>query len=192
MADVPTVSYITEDEVKAQTAITGLQALFTSNKTDLTSLIQTAEDQIDAYVGPQQHHQYDSNLNRVFPRVQDFQISSAGGFTYEYPLIPEVPYKVSRACLRQVEWLYTQWYANRATDQLPTDYPLESQDIGGDGSYAEKRARGGLNYTEASLCDQAKVLLNGFVSRMSRIGTTDVRNSAYPRRDGPLRPYVPF
>lgn len=190
MATIPTVSYITEDEVKAQTTITGLQTLFTGNKADLTMLIQTAEDQIDAYCGPQQHHQYDANIDRVFPRVQDYAITSAGGFTYEYPITPQVPYKVSRACLRQVEWLYTQWYAGRATDTLPTDYPIESQDIGGDGSYAEKRARGGLNFTEATVCDQAKALLAGFVSRMAQIGVTDPRVSAYPRRDGPLRPFV--
>lgn len=160
MADVPAVSYITAAEVKSQTLLATLKNLA---EADVEQLIEIAEDQIDAYVGPQAHHQDDTNTDRVFPREQDCDASGN----------PVIPYRVSRATLRQVEWLYSQWWPSRTTMELPVMYPISSRDIGGDGSYSETLARGGINLSEASLSEQAKLLLNGFVSRMVGISVTD-------------------
>lgn len=184
MAAVPDPTYITADEVAEQTRVTGLADL---EEDDLTYLIQTAEDQIDAYVGPQQHHQWDGNLDRVFPRTQDFSVVVADGVRTQYPETPVIPYRVSRACLRQVEWLFTQWWPSAGTASLPTDHDLSSREIGGDGSYGETRARGGTDLAQASLCHEAKALLTSYVSRSGGIATTDVRTSPLPLSDDAVR-----
>ena len=179
---LPDPSYITAEEVKEQSFITGLKDGSTGllEDADIETLILAAEDQIDKHVGRQPHHPYDSNLTRVFPREQDYQrVGSASGIL-EYPQNPEVPYDVSRACLRQVEWLYTQWWANRATTMQPSEHAVEQQSIGSDGSYSETRAHGGTDFTAATLCEQAKTLLSGFVSRMTAISTTDTRTVLPP------------
>src|SRR2546421_365763 len=93
--EIPEPSYITADEVEENTAITALGEL---DAEDIETLISAAEDQIDAFVGPQQHHSMDSNLDRVFPRAQDYSIIQAGGSRVEDPTIPVIPYNVSRAC----------------------------------------------------------------------------------------------
>ncbi len=184
--DVPDVSYLTAAEVKQYSLVTGLKDGSTGvlEDEDIETLITTAEDQIDAYCGQQPHHPNDST-RRVFPREQDFSKVRSGGTLNEYPDIAVIPYNVSRACLRQVEWLYLQWWPNSATSQ-PTsmNYVVEQQAISGDGGYSETRAMGGTDLASASLCDQAKLLLKGYVSRWAAIGTTDVRTSAYPRTDG--------
>lgn len=181
---VPDPSYITADEVKANILVTGLKDGSTGalSDDDINTLILTAEDQIDAFCGPQPHHPYDDNLTRVFPRAQDFVVVVTGGVRRDYPELPDIPYNVSRACLRQVEFLYTQWWPTRATTELPTRYAVQSQSIGGDGSYSETRARP-TDFSSASLCDQAKLLLTNFRSSFCGIGTTDVRTSVPPLRD---------
>jgi hypothetical protein len=166
---IPDPTYITVDEVKEQTRITGLEAL---DDDDVAFLIQNAEDQIDAYVKKQPHHPNDTNIERVFPRVQDYQRTGTGSGIDHDPCVPAIPYKVSLACLRQVEWLYSQWWPNVATEQIPVVPTIESEDIGADGSYAATFARGGMNLDEASLCDQAKLQLDGFVSRFTGLSTS--------------------
>ncbi len=167
---VPDPTYITADEVKEQTSLAALKNLLDA---DIDLLIRTAEDQIDSYVGPQEHHPYDTNIVRVFPRQQDFQIIGTASGQARYPDRPEIPYKVSVACLRQVEWLYTQWWPNKATAQIPVERVVESESIGGDGSYDATYARGGVSFAESSICEQAKTLLNGFVNRFTGLSTTN-------------------
>lgn len=53
MTDVLEPTYLEIADLNAQTTIATLKTLSDS---DLTLLLQTAEDQIDAYVGPQRHH----------------------------------------------------------------------------------------------------------------------------------------
>lgn len=168
--DVPDPTYIESDEVVDQTLLTALQHL---DPAEIDKLIQIAEEQIDAYVGPQPHHWADTNIERVFPREQDFSRVGSTGGVIEYPNTPEVPAKVSRACLRQVEWLYTQWYTTSGTSLLPTNQEVEQESIGGDGSYSATYARGGSLEGKVSLCTQAQELLKGFVSRVCGIGVTD-------------------
>lgn len=178
--DVPAPSYITADDVQENSQVTGLVAL---NTEQIELLITIAEGHIDDYVGRQPHHPYDSNIDRVFPREQDFSIVIANGIRYEYPQTPIIPYDVQRACLLQVEWLFLQWWPNRATTQPGMQHAVLEQSIGGDGSYAEKRATGGIDFSAASLCDQAKaVLANGYRSRWAQMSTTDVRTSPAPRQ----------
>ena len=157
---VPEPTYISPAEVKEQTSLTALDSL---SDADLKLLIQTAEDQIDAYCGPQRHHWDDLNTDRVFPR--EFDQDGDGN--------PLVPYKVSRACLRQVEHLFLQWWSTRATTDLPTEHAIESESIGGDGSYSHTLASGGMDFSAATISEQAKALLRGFVSRSAGIDVSD-------------------
>lgn len=173
---IPDPSYITEAELKANTLITALAAL---DDADVAKLITAAEDHIDKYVGRQPHHPMDSNLVRVFPREQDFSRVGTGSGIAEYPDTPEIPHDVGMACLRQVEWLYQQWWPNRAT--APLKHAVTDRSIGGDGSYSESLAGGGVSFVEATLCDQAKVLLDGFRSRWAAIDVTDPRTVPSPR-----------
>jgi len=167
---VPDVSYITGEEVTANTLLTGLAALSEPNR---EILIAIAEDQIDSYVGPQPHHYADTNIDRVFPRSEDFYRVGTGDGIEEYPDTPEIPYQVSRACLRQVEYLYTNYWDNRTSSLLPIKRELSSVSIGGDGSYSATRARGGTQDGEEELCEAARKLLKGFVSRTCGIDVTD-------------------
>ena len=160
MATVPNPKYITEAEVRSQTLIEELGDLGDS---DLKTLIQIAEDQIDAHVGPQEHHPDDTTPDRVFPRLTDIDADCN----------PVVPYKVSRATLRQVEWLYTQWWCDRETAELPMEHPVKQRSIGGDGSYSETLAGEGTDFSRATLSQSAQTLLNGFVSRTAGIDVTD-------------------
>ena len=160
MASVPDPQYITISEVRTQTLIEDLRDL---GDADMKILIQTAEDQIDAFVGPQEHHPDDPVTNRVFPRLYD--LDDGGN--------PEIPYKVSRATLRQVEWLYTQWWNDKETAELPVDHPVKQRSIGGDGSYSETLAGEGTDFSRATLSQSAQTLLNGFVSRTAGIDVTD-------------------
>jgi hypothetical protein len=158
--DVPTPSYITAAEVKANSLVAGLIALSNS---DIEKLVTIAEDQIDAYVGPQRHHPDDDNENRVFPREED--IDEDGNSV--------IPYRVSVACLRQVEWLYTQWWNSRTSSLLPVVEEVSQEDIRGDGGYSAVYNRGGGGDSKVSLCLQAQELLKGFVSRVTAIGVSD-------------------
>jgi hypothetical protein len=173
MASVPTITYLSLADLQAQTLIDELKSL---NDGDKTTLIQIAEDQIDKYVGKQKHHPWDTNITRVFPRVEDYQRTNLA----EYPEIPEIPYDVSRACLRQVEWLFTQWWTNEDATDLPTEYDVESAEIGGEGSVSEKYVRNGLGLTEASLAPQARLLLSEYRSRGAQIATSRVRRNLGP------------
>ncbi len=168
--DVPDVSYITVTDLKAQTLIEALKNLADA---DVTTLIQTAEDMIDAYVGRQQHHRYDTNVTRIFPRVEDYVRTNLA----EYPAKPEIPYQVSRACLRQVEWLYTQWWPNKDTEELPVDYDVSDVSIGGDGSISEKRVNAGVDFSSATLSVQARNLLTPFRSRIAGIAVSNPRGT---------------
>ena len=170
---IPDPTYITADEIRAQTLITGLDNAQTISDENVEKLISIAEQQIDDYVGPQKHHYADSTIERVFPREQDYYIAGSTSGPVPYPDTPEVPLKVSLACLRQVEWLYTQWWTNRATKTLPSEKEVTAESIGGDGSYSADYANGGLGFTQSSLCDQARKLLQGFVSRFTGISVTD-------------------
>ncbi len=166
---IPEPSYITVDEVKTQSKIEGLNDL---ENEDIAFLIQNAEDQIDAYCGPQAHHPNDVNITRVFPRERDYRRVGTGDGIEDYPETPEIPYKVSIACLRQVEWLFTQWWPHSDTSQFPVEHAVESEDIGADGSHSVTYARGGVDLSSASLCDQAKLQLAGFVSRFVGMSTS--------------------
>lgn len=170
---IPDPTYITAAEVREQTLITGLADAETIDDDDLEKLISIAEDQIDSFVGPQKHHYADTNIERVFPREQDYYVEGTTGGQEPDPDTPEIPLKVSLACLRQVEWLYTQWWSNRATQTLPEAKATTSESIGGDGSYTADYAGGGVDFTSATLCDQAKALLQGFVSRFTGISVSD-------------------
>lgn len=162
---VPTPSYITAAEVKTQSKIA---ALITLADTDIDTLIEVAEDQIDAYVGPQQHHPEDNNLDRVFPRAVDYERTNDG----DDRDTPVIPYKVTRATLRQVEFLFLNWWPNKATAEMPTNKAITDQDIGGDGSYSVSYAHGGVDFSAASLCDAAKTLLDGFRSRWAGLSVS--------------------
>jgi hypothetical protein len=167
---VPDVSYITAEEVKEQSLNTGLTALTDG---EVESLISIAEDQIDAYVGPQPHHPSDTNIERVFPREQDHTVTNDGSGIYYDTSSAEVPYKVARACLRQVEWLYVNWWDDRTSSMLPTEHDASSVSIGGDGSYSETRRAGGSDHRGASLSSEAKSLLEGFKCDFCGIDVTD-------------------
>lgn len=159
MASVPAPSYITVAELRAQTLIKQLSEI---GDGDIETLIQIAEDQIDAYVGPQEHHPDDINVSRIFPRLYDTDGNNE----------PAVPYQVARASLRQVEWLYTQWWCERETTSLPIENTVKQRSIGGDGSYSETLADG-FGFSQATLCDQAKALLKDYVSRAAPLDVTD-------------------
>lgn len=175
---VPAPTYISAADVIAQTFLTGLQEL---NPENITRLIQAAEGQIDKYVGPQPHHPYDDNLDRVFPRAQDFSIVQSGGVRREYPETPVIPLDVSMACLKQVEWLFLQWWPNRETAQAPVkNYDITDRAIHADGSYSESRANAG-DFEKATLCPETKGYLANYRSRWAGIGTTDTRTSPPPR-----------
>jgi len=156
---IPDPTYITADEVKAQTLLDGLGDL---NPEDIAKLIRIAEDDIDAHVGPQERHP-DNTIDRVFPRVYDLD---EDGNT-------EIPYLVSVATLRQVEWLYSNWWDTRTNSLLPMKHDIESFRIGGDGSYGETRSRKGEVSSDNTLAPQARVKLKDFVSRTAAIGVTD-------------------
>lgn len=160
MATVPDPTYITPIEVRTQTLIESLKSL---SDDDLTILIQTAEDQIDAFCGPQEHHPEDENIDRLFPRARDMDEDGN----------PEIPYKASRATLRQVEWLFTQWWEERETAELPLDHPIKDRSIGGDGSYSETLSGEGTDFSRATLSKAAQTLLGGFQSRAAAIDVTD-------------------
>lgn len=160
MASVPDPKYITASEVRTQTLIEELRDL---GDADLKILIQTAEDQIDAFVGPQGHHPDDPTTDRVFPRACDLDDDGNAA----------IPYKVSRAALRQVEWLFTQWWNDRETSELPVEHPVKQRSIGGDGSYSETLAGEGTDFSRATLSQSAQTLLNGFVSRTAALDVTD-------------------
>jgi len=157
---VPDPKYITESEVRTQTLIEELSDLGDS---DLKILIQIAEDQIDAFVGPQEHHPDDTVTDRVFPRLCDIDADDN----------PAVPYKVSRATLRQVEWLYTQWWQDREAAELPIEHPFKQRSIGGDGSYSETLSGEGTDFSRATLSQAAQSLLRDFASRTAGIDVTD-------------------
>jgi hypothetical protein len=181
---IPDPTYITVDEVQENSLVTGLKddSAGVLGDADITKLIQHAEAQIDAYCGKQEHHPYDGNLDRVFPRAQDYSVVVSNGLRYEYPRTPVIPLDVSTACLRQVEFLYLQWWPNRETAQpTASNHAVEQEAAGGDGSYSATYSGGGTDLTAASLCDQAKVLLTGYRSRWAPLGTTDVRTSPAPR-----------
>jgi hypothetical protein len=164
---IPEPTYITVDDVRDNSKILTIGTL---SDDDLSFLIQTAEDQIDAYVRPQRHHPNDTNINRVFPRSQDYLRVGNGDGIDHFVETPEIPYKVSLACLRQVEYLFTQWWPNAGTGQLPVEREVESEDIGADGSYAATYRP--VDLSAASLCDLAKAQLEGFVSRFTGLSTS--------------------
>ncbi len=166
---IPDPTYVTAQEVKDETLITALGALEAQN---IEKLIKVAEAQIDAYCCKQPHHPFDSNVDRVFPREQDYQVTGAAGGPLEYPDRPQIPLDVSLACLRQVEWLYTQWWSNSATDLPPSNRAVTSESIGGDGSWSGDYAKGGSDFAEASLCEQARGLLEGYRSRTAPLSLT--------------------
>lgn len=158
---IPDPTYITEAEVTANTLITALGSLSTDQR---KKLIQRAESQIDKYVGRQQHHPDDDNTDRVFPRVEDFDEDSGD---------PIIPLDVSQACLAQVEYLYTQWWSTRTTTQEPVEKNVQSENIGGDGSYSATYANNGMTTAADMLCPQAKALLDGYVARFVPLSVTD-------------------
>lgn len=169
MPDVPDPTYISATEVIDQTLIANLKTLDPAN---INVLIRNAEDQIDNHVGPQRHHPFDSNSDRVFPRVQDYSFSIVSGQRYEYPETPVIPYKVMRATLRQVEFLYLQWWSTSTTAQTPVEKDVSAEEIRGDGGYSAVYTGGGMDLAGASLCHEAKALLNGFVSRWAGISVS--------------------
>jgi hypothetical protein len=156
----PEPSYISVAEIKEATFIDGLKTIGDEN---IKKLIQHAEGQIDNHVGRQKHHAHDSNLDRVFPRCEDYQITQVNGCRTEDFDTPVMPLAVSEACQMQVEHLYLNWWPNRATAQMPVSRGVSSEDIGGDGSYSVDYAP--TSFAEATLCDAAKAKLTGFVSR---------------------------
>lgn len=164
----PDPSYISVADVRANTLIANLKLTAQISDDNLKIVIQNAEDMIDAYVGAQRHHWKDTNTNRVFPREEDVDTSNN----------PEVPYRVSMACLRQVEWLYTQWYSTATTDEMPIVHGVESEDIGGDGSYAYKAAMGGMDISRATMAPNAQALLEGIRSKLATIGVSDPLSTA--------------
>ncbi len=168
--EIPDPTYITVAEVQEHTLVTNLA---TANEADIKKLIQVAEGQIDKHCGRQLHHPNDSNLARVFPREQDFARTSGGGTIEQDPDTPEIPLDVSTACLRQVEWLFVNWWANRATESTPVLHQAEQVDIGADGSYSETR-RPMPDFAQASLCAQAQAALKDYVSRWAALDVTDV------------------
>lgn len=169
---IPDPTYVTAEEVKENTRIAGLSALADD---DVGFLIQHAEDQIDARCGPQMHHPYDDNVERVFPRDCDYRRTS----TAEYPLEPEIPYLISRACLLQVEYLYLNWWPDVETRQATLSSPVQSESIGGDGTYSATYARGGLDLSAATLAPPVLAILDRqFTSRVAEIGLPDPRGSA--------------
>ena len=168
---VPAPTYLTVADVRAQSFIADLKDPSAIDDGDLTLLLQAAEDHIDGYVGRQRHPPYDTNVARVFPREQDYRRTNLADYPYE----PEVPYEVSRACLRQVEWLYSQWWPSRATDDLPVQLDVSQQDVGGDGTISETYARGGLDLAAATLCPQARATLSGYRNRSASISTSSTR-----------------
>ncbi len=165
---IPDPTYITKEEVAAQTLITGLAAL----GPDIDKLISIAEGQIDAYCGPQAHHPWDTNIDRVFPREEDYNIVGTTSGPVHYRNTPVIPLEISVATLRQVEWLYTQWWPNRATALPQSDRPVEQESISGDGGWSGTYAKGGVDFSQASICEQARGLLERFRSRTASISVT--------------------
>lgn len=189
--DTPPITYLSAQEVKDTTLLSGLKTL---TPIDLESLIAASEDLIDAYVGKQKHHVYDSNINRVFPRTQDYQILGTSLGPIEYPQIPVIPYDVQKACLRQVEWLFVQWWTLRDTEAMPVQYDTSEVNVGGDGSISEKLVRGGLDLSAATLAPQARTILAQYRSRAAQIGLSRpgglLRTAALSSREGSYLPPV--
>jgi len=176
---VPAITYLAVTDVQANTLIADLKTLDTAS---ITILIQTAEDLIDAFVGPQEHHWKDTNSNRVFPRVQDVDSSTQNQVISPNYGQPIIPYKVSLACLRQVEWLFTQWWSSSDTDELPFQQDVESVDIGGDGSLSQTFANKGADLSAATLSPIARAILGPFRSRFAAVGVSDPLSNAPVRR----------
>lgn len=120
---------------------------------DIETLIQLAEGHIDDYVGLQEHHPDDTNVDRVFPRVEDVNETSG---------LPEVPLAVYEATLRQVEYLYLNWWDEKESKLLPMSHDLKAYSVTGEGGYSEQRAKGGSDHSAGLLCEQAKAKLVGF------------------------------
>ena len=151
---IPDPTYISVDEVVANSLVAALIEL---EPADITKLIQRAESHIDRYVGRQQHHPDDENTDRVFPREVDYDDEGAA----------IIPLPVSEACLAQVEYLYLQWWSVRETGSMPVQRDVTTESIGGDGSYSASYADEGKVFADATLCAQAKMFLNGFVSAVA-------------------------
>lgn len=166
--DLPDPTYIDSVTLLERTRMTGIDAL---DDEDVTLLIQTAEEQIDAYVGPQRHHLEDTNVLRVFPRYEDTDSESGAVI---------IPAEVTMATLRQVEWLFEQWWSTRATQSQPTDHAKTNVNVGSDGSYSEQRTHKGLDFAGASLCEQAKALLSRLKSGSGEIMLSNPRPENVP------------
>jgi|SRR5579863_1350280 len=178
--NTPSPSYILPSDVQQRTLIAALKSL---DNDSLTTLIVAAEDMIDAYVGPQKHHWKDLNTDRVFPREQDIdQTLLLNGVISSPNENPIIPYQVSVACLRQVEWLFTQWWSESTTDELPIQQDVKGEDIGGDGSYSATYVRDGLDLSSATLSPNARVLLGRFRSKFAGIDVSDPLSPAPVRR----------
>ncbi len=165
MADIvtlPAPTYVTVAILKARSSFEFPKDL--SNE-DLTYLIQTAETQIDGYVGPQRHHPADDNEHRVFPRAEDIDRHGA----------VIIPLHVTEACVAQVEWLYQEWWTGGLNQTQPLQHPVSTLNMGADGSYSEQRTQKGLDYSAATLCEQAKAKLTRFRSSSGRVSTEPLR-----------------
>ena len=169
---LPAPSYITVDLVVSGSTFSAFDDLSVE---DITILIQNAEETIDAYVGRQKHHPNDDNRHRVFPRAEDVDINS----------VVIIPLQVTQATLRQVEWLYTEWWDVHLDEARTLEYEAKSVRMGGDGSYSEDRASGGpggtgIDFSAASLSPQAKGLLQPFRCRTAERVTEDVGPTVEP------------
>ncbi len=172
MADIPSLpepTYVTVDILRERTSIEDFDEL---PEEEVTTLIQTAEQQIDDFCGRQEHHSLDDNEHRIFPRPEDEDI--------EGNVI--IPPRVTAACILQVEWLYTQWWrdGDNAEESAPVEHKPTQFSIGGDGSYSETRAGGGRDMSLATLCEAAQAKLAPFRSRSGSLDTADIRPDRQP------------
>ena len=169
-AEIPTLpdpTYVTVDLLRERTTIEDFDEL---PDEEITQLIQIAEGQIDDYCGRQEHHAYDDNEHRVFPRPED---ENDDGDVI-------IPPRVTAACILQVEWLYTQWWIDGAAESAPVEHKASQISIGGDGSYSETRIAGGTDLSRATLCEQAQAKLSPFRSRSGSLDVSDISSGRVP------------
>lgn len=172
MASAPTISYITLAEVRSETTNQDCIAdASVISDDELTKLVKRAETAIDAYVGRQKHHPDDTNIDRVFPREIDFDIDGNA----------EIPYQVHDACLYQIEFLYSSWYAVDKTQPVPEQHQIKSYGVTGDGGYNETRTGGGRDDAAAQLCPQARGTLKGFVDKTAKMLLSEPREVGLQR-----------
>lgn len=166
----PEPTYITVALVKSKSRNEDLAKK--ASEEDIKYLIQIAEGHIDDYVGPQRHHPDDTNEHRVFPRYEDEDTNG----------VVIIPLKVTEAALAQVQWLFEQWMPTAASDSnIPVEHDVKAESISDSGAYSATRTASGVDFSSATLCQQAKAKLTALKSSTASFGLSSAEGGPLPR-----------